>query len=538
MPALIKPMLDGSFVDKDPQAMRTIPILLVLVFLVRGLANFSSTVSVNWISNKIVMNLRNKMFDKLLHMPNAYHDAHPSGTTLSKITFDATQVTSAATNVLVVLIKDSLAVVGLLAWMIYLNWKLSLIALLVAPITAVIVMFVSPRMRSLNRSLQGGMGKMTHILEESLDGNRIIKIFGGQAYEKKRFYDITNWVRRYANKIIVASNANVALVQLFTATSLAVIIYIASLESAANEITVGGFVSFFGAMAMLFSPIKRLTTVNEHLQRGLAACESVFALIDQPNETDEGSIKKDQFSGKLSLSQVTFSYPNTQTTALNNIDLTINPGETIALVGQSGSGKSTIAKLIPRFYDLQQGEICIDDVNINDIPLATLREQITVVTQDVVLFNDTVEANIAYGRLAQVSAEAIQAAARVAHALEFIQTLPDGFTTQVGQNGERLSGGQRQRVAIARAILKNAPILILDEATSALDTESERFFQQALDTLKKGKTTIIIAHRLSTIENADRIIVLDKGCIVESGTHQQLLQHNGYYAKLYNTQFS
>jgi len=375
------------------------------------------------------------------------------------------------------------------------------------------------------------------LLEEGINGNKVIKVFGGQDYEKSRFYQVNNWVRRYTIKIKVASALNVSIIELIAATALAFIIYIAAIKSSSNEITVGGFISFFAAMAMLFSPAKRLASLNEVLQRGLAAAESVFKLLDENAEDNSGTKVIPRAHGHLQFNNTGFCYEGTEDKAIHHINLDIQAGETIALVGQSGSGKSTLVNLIPRFYRHQEGEILIDDINIMDLDLENLRQQIALVSQDIVLFDDTLAANIAYGSMSQSSDKDIMAAAKAAHAIEFIDALPDGMQTPIGENGLKLSGGQRQRLAIARALLKNAPILIFDEATSALDTESERYVQEAMDTLRKGRTTIIIAHRLSTIKSADRIVVMEKGHIIESGTHAELLDKSGAYAKLHHLQF-
>jgi len=538
MPALLKPILDGSFVAKDPTYIWLMPVLLVALFFVRGLAAYVSTVAMSWVAGKLVLDLRNIMFEKLITLPTEFYDNSSSGTLLSKVTYDVSQVTSAATNVLTVLVKDSLSIVGLLALMLYLNWKLALISLVVAPIIALIVKRIGHRLRTLSRSLQRTVGEMTHVLQETIEGAKVVRIFGGQPYEKKRFGDIANWVRRYNMKLASASAANVPIVQFVVVIALASIIYVASIQSAANEFTIGGFVSFFGAMAMLFSPIKRLTSINEQLQRGLAAAESVFSLADQASEPDTGDIRIGRAKGELAFKSVDFCYPRSNGHALHDISLTVGAGETVALVGASGSGKTTLVNLIPRFYHPSAGQILLDNVDIETLKLADLRANISLVSQDVVLFNDSVAANIAYGRIDEASEEQIVSAAKAAHAMEFIRAMPDGLQTQIGENGVRLSGGERQRIAIARALLKDAPILILDEATSSLDTQSERHVQAALETLMTGRTTIVIAHRLSTIENANRIVVLHKGRITEIGNHVELIARNGIYARLHRTQFA
>ena len=535
-PALLKPMLDGSFVQKDPTLMRLVPLLLIAIMLGRGIATFSSTYAISWVANRLVMDLRNAMFGKLVTLPTYYYDNSSSGNLIATIAFNVSQVTDAGTNTITVLVRDSLTIAGLLGYMLYQNWKLTLITLIVVPGIVIIVRQLSHRLRYTSREIQRCMGHLTHVLEEAIEGHKVVKIFGGQHYESQRFFDAINRARHFNMKQIMASAANVPLVQLLAAIALAVIVYIATIQSAANETTVGGFVAFITAMLMVFSPLKRLTGINEQLQRGLAAAEVVFDLIDQPSETDTGAQALDKVRGEVSYEHVAFDYGDASRPALTDIHFAIRPGETIALVGPSGSGKTTLVNLLPRFYAPRSGRILVDGYDIGTIRLDVLRANIALVSQDVVLFNDSVAANIAYGLRAGAAEAGIIAAAEAAHAMEFIREMPEGLATLVGENGVRLSGGQRQRLAIARAILKDAPILILDEATSALDSQSERHVQAALETLMQNRTTIVIAHRLSTIEKANRIIVLDKGRVVETGSHAELLTHNGIYANLYRIQ--
>ena len=537
LPAMLKPLLDGTFVAKDEFMIKWMPIIIVAIFVVRGAADYVSHYAVNWVGNRVVMDLRNAMFEKLLRLPAPFYDSHPTGNLMSKVTFDVTQVTTAATLVLTVIVKDGLAAVGLLAWMLWLNWKLTLLSLVMTPAIILVVRLISRRLRRSSRDVQRSMGEVTQVLQEAIEGQKVVKLFGGQKYEFNRFNTEANRVRRYLMKQTTAAAASVPIVQLIAAIALAVIVSLASAQSSANEITVGGFVSFITAMLMLNGPLKRVLSVNEPLQRGLAAAESIFALIDEPGEPDSGRITIDHAKGGLRFDDVSFTYPGAERCAVQDIDLNIAPGETVALVGPSGSGKTTLANLVPRFYHPTRGRITLDGVDLEDLRLESLRANIALVSQDVVLFNDTVAANIAYGTIDRVSEADIVAASRAAHALEFIEQMPDGMQTLVGENGVRLSGGQRQRLAIARALLKNAPILVLDEATSALDSESERHIQAALETLIHGRTTIVIAHRLSTIERADRIVVLERGRVIEIGTHAQLLALGGLYARLYRTQF-
>ena len=537
-PALLKPLLDGSFVSKDPTSIRMVPLLLIGLFLLRGIFTFISAYTIAWVANRLVMDLRALMFHKMVNLPTRYYDNTSSGAAIANVAFNVSQVADAGTNVITVLVRDTLTVVGLLGWMLYLNWKLSLIALAIAPLIVLIVRSFSGRLRRTSRSAQRSMGDITHVLDESLEGHKVVKIFGGQEYEYQRFREAANRVRLFNMKQTVASAANVPLVQLVAAVALATIIYIATMQSAANQTTVGGFVSFITAMLMLLAPIKRLTGINESLQRGLAAAEIVFDLIDQPSEPDTGTIVLEHAKGELEFRHLSFNYEGVATPALHDISLRIAPGETVALVGASGSGKTTLANLIPLLYHPGGGKIFLDGHDIETIKLASLRDNIALVSQDVVLFNDTIAANIAYGRRNQASEAEVVAAAEAANAMEFISAMPKGLQTEVGENGVRLSGGQRQRIAIARALLKNAPILILDEATSALDSQSEHHVQAALERLMQGRTTLVIAHRLSTIEKADRIVALQKGRIAEIGTHRELLARDGIYANLYRIQFA
>jgi subfamily B ATP-binding cassette protein MsbA len=536
--ALLKPMLDGGFVAKDPTLIWLVPVLLMVVALARGIGGFTSAYAISWVANRLVMDLRDAMFRKLVSLPTHYYDNSSSGNLIATIAFNVSQVTDAGTNAVTVSVRDSVTIVGLLGYMLYLNWKLTLITLIIAPGIVYIVRQFSRRLRQTSREIQRCMGHLTHVLEEAIEGHKVVKIFGGQRYESQRFYDAINRARHFNMKQKAASAGNESLIFFIVSIALAVIVYIAFIQSAAHETTVGGFVAFITAMLMLSSPLKRLTSVNEQLQRGLAAAEVVFDLIDQPSEPDSGSEKLTKVRGEVRYEHVDFDYGDAIRPALNDIHFTITPGETIALVGSSGSGKTTLVNLLPRFYAPTGGRILVDGHDIRDIPLEALRANIALVSQDVVLFNDTVAANIAYGLRADASETDIIAAAEAAHAMEFIRDMSAGLATLVGENGVRLSGGQRQRLAIARAILKDAPILILDEATSSLDSQSERHVQAALETLMQNRTTIVIAHRLSTIEKADRILVMQQGRIVETGTHAELLAHNGAYATLYKLQFA
>lgn len=534
LPAVLQPFLDGGFVDKDPFYLTWAPVGLVIIFILRGFANWAGTMAFQWASGMMVLDIRKAIFQHYLALPISYFDNQPTGSLISKVTFDVTNVASAATHILTTLIRDTFTLLGLIGVMIYMNAELALISLLALPPAAIVSALLGKRMRRLSRSLQGSMGSVTHVLEESLRGIRIVKIFGGQAYERRRFGDNANWVRRIEFKIRSVAALNVPLVQVITVFALATIIYFALDQAQSEQMSVGEFIAFTGAMAMLFSPLKRLTSLNEHIQRSLAGAISIFQLLDSATENDSGKRQLARARGELRFDNLRFRYPAAENDAVAGVSFTVKAGETVALVGPSGSGKTSIASLLPRFYDWQGGMIYLDAVPTPELSLESLRAQLSFVGQDVVLFNDSVRANIAYG-LAQLPDDAeIEKAARSANAWEFIQALPEGLDTLIGENGVRLSGGQRQRLAIARALVKDAPVLILDEATSALDTQSERKIKQALENLEQNRTTLVIAHRLSTIENADMILVLDHGRIIEQGRHQQLLDAGGVYHQLYN----
>ena len=535
-PALMKPLLDGSFGPRSTGDLYLFPAAIIGIFMLRGGLGFLADYALAWVSNKVVLDLRNAMFDRLVRMPTSFYDDQSSGMLISKVAYDVTGVTGAATNVLTVLVRDSLAVLGLLGWLLYLNWRLTLVAIALVPLTALAVKAFGSRLRDTSQGGQQAMGEIAHVLEESIEAHKVVKVFGGQDYERARFDAASRTQRGYSMRYTLAAAALGPIVQSFAALALALIIGYALHQAAAERTTVGGFVSFITAMLMLLAPLKRLSDVNAPLQRGLAAAESVFDLLDQPVEPAGGTVVLGRARGAIDFQDLYFRYPTATRDALAGIDLAIAPGETVALVGPSGSGKTTLANLIPRFYMATSGDLLIDGHDIAAIRVDSLRANIALVSQDVVLFNDSVAANIAYGRLAGTGREAIEAAARAAHAMEFIERMPQGLDTLIGENGVKLSGGQRQRLAIARALLKDAPILVLDEATSALDSESERQVQAALEILMRDRTTLVIAHRLSTVEAADRIVVLDAGRIVESGSHATLLAAGGLYADLYHSQ--
>ena len=536
--AMLKPTFDGSFVERDVRTVTKMALLLVALFFARGVASYVSALCLASVSSHVIMGLRQQMLRKLVYMPARVFDDTNAGALMSKVTYDATQLDQSATHVLTTIIRDSIVIIGLLAWMLWLNWKLTIVALVTAPIVVLVVRHFSSRLRRTSSELQSLMGEMTHVLQEAIGGWKVVRSFSAQDEEQQRFYRIANRVRQFEVKFQSAANIIAPIAQLAAACGLAIMIYMAALESAADRMTVGTFASFFAAMGLIFPPIKRLTGINARLQRGIAAASSVFSLIDEASEPDTGQREIERARGELRFVAVSFRYPSTDARAVNEVTLEVAPGETLALVGPSGSGKSTLAALVARFHDPDHGTVLLDGVDLRELTLRSLRAQVALVSQDVVLFEGTVRENIAYGPLATRDEKALWQAIDAASAREFVEQLPQGIDTPVGSQGLRLSGGQRQRIAIARAFLKDAPILILDEATSALDNRTERDIQQALARLSAGRTTLVIAHRLSSIEHANRIAVLDSGRIVDTGTHHELLERNGLYAALYRFQFS
>ncbi|WP_341743807.1 lipid A export permease/ATP-binding protein MsbA [Azonexus hydrophilus] len=538
-PALLKPMFDNGFkTGEDGWSPLAIALGIVGVFFLRGIFNFFSSYGFSWVSNRVVTDVREAMYAKMVRLPIGYFQANSSNVPLTRIAYDVNGVASAATSVVVIVIRDGLSVLGLLGWLLWLNWQLTLVCLALIPAIAIVMRTFSGRLRKASLNAQQAISSMVQVLQETAHSNRVIKVFGGEAQETTRFSGTNNQVRNQNMRQAVAAAAIGPIVHLLASFAVAIVVYVAIVQSGEGQVTVGGFVSFITALLMLLAPLRRLADVNAPLQRGLAAAESVFKLLDEREETDLGRLQLSEVRGELRFEKVSFRYPGAERSALDGVSLTLPAGQTLALVGQSGGGKSTLAALVPRFYAPDSGRILLDGHDLQDLTLASLRGHIAYVSQDILLFNDSVAANIAYGDARTRTMEEIEAAAKAANALEFIRALPQGFDTVIGENGNRLSGGQRQRLAIARAILKNAPILILDEATSALDNESERLVQEALERLMTGRTTLVIAHRLSTIESADCIAVLAGGRLVESGNHQELLASNGAYAQLHRLQFA
>ncbi len=535
--AMMKPLLDGTFVERDMDSVRLMPLILIGIFLVRGVAGFVNNYCLSWVGRRVVADLRQAMFDHLLRSPTRYYDNHGSGQILSKLTYNVENVASAATQAVTTLVRDGFTILGLVGYMLYLNAALSAIFLVVGPILALAVRYATKRFRRVSRRIQDRVGDLTHAAQEVIDGHRVVKAFGGQDYESGHFGLINEKTRALQMKMIATESINTPVVQLVLALVIAAIVYLSTVQGVRDGVSVGTFMSFVVAMALLLPPIKRLTSVNSQLQRGIIAAESLFELLDSETEPDHGTRTLGRAQGRLEYRGITHVYAEDKGAVLNDIDLVLAPGETVALVGRSGSGKTTLASLLPRFYEPSAGQILMDGIDTRELTLASLRAQISLVTQDVVLFNDTVANNIAYARRGTVSRAELERVAEAAHALGFIQALPQGFDTLIGDRGVLLSGGQRQRLAIARAMLKDAPFLVLDEATSSLDTEAERHIQAALERLMAHRTTLVIAHRLSTIEKADRIVVLQDGRIVEQGPHAELLALGGYYARLHRMQF-
>lgn len=531
--SLIRPIIDKGFIARDLNFIKLLPFIVIGIFLLKGLLGFVSSYYVNKVGRRVITDYRQHIFNHLMKLPASFFDQQTSGQLLSLLIYNVEQIAEATTFALLTVFQEGFLVIGFLAVMFANSWKLSLLFLIATPLIAWIVRYTSKRLQTLSSNVQKAMGQVTHVAEEAIEGYKVIRTFGGEQYERNKFHQATELNQHREMKIIVTDTLGSSSVQILAAIPISCILFLATLPSL--KISAGSFVAILGAMVSLLRPLRRLSRVNSIIQKGIAGARSIFELLDEPVEEDHGKTTLIRAKGKIQYVDVSFKYASRSDLVLQNVSFDIRPGETIALVGRSGSGKSSLVSLLPRFYEINTGKILIDDHDIRDYKLEDLRHQFAFVSQQVNLFNDTIANNIAYGNFDKVSKEQIRQAAEAACALDFIMDLPQGFDTLIGENGVLLSGGQRQRIAIARAILKDAAILILDEATSALDTESERYIQIALDRLMQNKTTIVIAHRLSTIEKADRILVLDRGCVVESGTHTQLLALNGYYAKLHAT---
>ncbi len=537
MLSLLKPLLDDGFGKTDRSVLLWMPLVVIGLMVLRGVTSYISSYCISWVSGKVVMTIRRRLFGHMMGMPVAFFDKQSTGTLLSRITYDSEQVASSSSSALITVVREGASIIGLFIMMFYYSWQLSMILIVLAPIVSFAIRVVSKRFRSISKNMQNTMGQVTTSAEQMLKGHKEVLIFGGQQVEAERFNKVSNKMRQQGMRMVSATSISDPLIQLIASLALAFVLYAASFPSVMENLTAGTITVVFSSMIALMRPLKSLTNVNAQFQRGMAACQTLFSILDTEQEKDTGTkvIKRSQ--GDIEFRDVTFSYPGRETPALRDINLTIPAGKTVALVGRSGSGKSTIASLITRFYDIDKGEIRIDNNDIREYTLASLRDQVALVSQNVHLFNDTIANNIAYARTEQYSREDIEKAARMAYAMDFIEKMDEGLDTVIGENGVLLSGGQRQRIAIARALLRDSPILILDEATSALDTESERAIQAALDELQRNRTSLVIAHRLSTIEQADQIVVVEDGLIVERGSHAELLEHKGVYAQLHRMQF-
>ncbi|RRZ92844.1 lipid A ABC transporter ATP-binding protein/permease MsbA [Erwinia sp. 198] len=537
MMSLLKPLLDDGFGKADSSVLVWMPLAVIGLMLVRGISSYISSYCISWVSGNVVMSMRRRLFSHMMGMPVAFFDQQSTGTLLSRITYDSEQVASSSSSALVTVVREGASIIGLFIMMFYYSWQLSLILILLAPVVSFAIRMVSKRFRNISKSMQNTMGQVTTSAEQMLKGHKEVLIFGGQKIETQRFDRVSNRMRQQGMKLVSASSVSDPIIQLIASLALAFVLYAASFPSVMATLTPGTITVVFTSMFGLMRPLKSLTNVNAQFQRGMAACQTLFSILDSEQEVDTGTRVIERARGDVEFRNVTFTYPGRETPALHNINLAIPEGKTVALVGRSGSGKSTIASLMTRFYDIQQGEILMDGHDLREYTLSSLRNQVALVSQNVHLFNDTVANNIAYARNEQYSREDIEKAATMAHAMDFISKMDNGLDTVIGENGVLLSGGQRQRIAIARALLRDCPILILDEATSALDTESERAIQSALDELQKNRTSLVIAHRLSTIEKADEIVVVEDGHIVERGSHTELLARQGAYAQLHKMQF-
>ncbi len=535
---LLEPLMDQALVARNLETARWLPVAFVIIFIGRGLAGFATEASLGWIGRNVISSLRREVFRKFLTLPTRFFDQQSTGPLLSRMTYNVEMVAESVTSVVTIAIRDVLTVFAAFGVMLIQSPKLTVFVVILFPVVAAIVRVLGVAFRRYSNRIQDSVGEVTQVTEEIVRGNWVVKAFGGYDYERGRLDAVDEKNRRQNLKLIRVRALGVAVTQVVFGFGVALVIFFAARESIEGALTAGQFISFFSAMMLMLQPIRRITNINATLQRGVAGAQSLFTVLDEDDEKDTGTHRSDRVRGDVEFRDVSFAYDNERDIVLDRVSLKVDSGRTLAVVGHSGSGKSTLISLLPRFYEPTGGSVLIDGVPVQDYALDNLREHISLVSQDVVLFNDTIANNLAYGRLAEHSEDEVRAAADAAHVLDFVNEMPEGLETIVGDRGVLLSGGQRQRIAIGRAILKNAPILILDEATSSLDTRSERRIQEALNELMKNRTTLVIAHRLSTVENADEIIVLDAGRIVESGTHGELLEQNGHYAALYRMQFS
>lgn len=533
---LLQPIMDNGFVKQDADFIKLIPILIMGIFFFRGIAGFFARYCISWVGRRVVFDIRAQMFARLVRLPATFYNAHSSASLISKLIYDVEQVYAAATNAVIVFVRSTAMVIFLLSLMTFYNWKLTIIFVVAAPIIAALVQIAGRKFRSISRKIQDSVGGIAQVSKEAIQGQSVVKTFGGMDYEVASFRTANNRNRQQAMKRAAISAVNEPFMVFVVGTAFAATFYFATKQTGPDQISAGTFVSYLGAMLMLMGPLKRLAKINELIQTGLAAAQSAFAIMDEPAETDKGTRRLKSTRGHVAYKDVTFTYLDLKKSVLKDLSFEIEPGETVALVGASGSGKSTTMALLLRLYEVGSGEISIDDIPINEIKLKDLRANCSIVTQETILFDDSVRNNITYGLHSSITKKRLYAAAEAAHVAEFVESLPNGYDTQIGEHGVRLSGGQRQRLAIARALFKDAPILLLDEATSSLDAESEHLVQEATERLVQGRTTLVIAHRLSTIERADKILVLRRGRIVESGTHRQLIKNEGAYARLYRSQ--
>lgn len=536
---MLKPLLDDGFGKADHSFLKLMAVLVVLFIMLRGITSFVANYCLAWVSGKVVMILRRRLFKHLMFMPVSFFDQNSTGRLLSRVTYDTEQVAQTSSSSLTTIVREGTYLLSLFGVMLVTSWQLSVVLFVIGPIIAVLIRLVSKRFRTLSKNLQNSMGTLTATTEQMLKGHKVVLSFGGQKIEEARFNQVSNDMRRQGMRLAVANGIADPVVQIIASLALAAVLYLATFPAIMSQnLTAGSFTVVFSSMLAMMRPLKSLTNVNAQFQRGMAACQTLFEILDLETEKDNGTVAPERVKGNVEFKDVSFTYEGKEEPALSHISFKIPQGKTVALVGRSGSGKSTVASLLTRFYDIKQGEILLDDINIQDYKLTNLREQCSVVSQQVHLFNDTIANNIAYAAGDKYTREQIEAAAKAAHVMEFAEQLENGLDTLVGENGANLSGGQRQRLAIARALLRNSPVLILDEATSALDTESERAIQSALEEVQKDRTALVIAHRLSTIENADEILVIEHGEIRERGTHQALLAQNGAYKQLHSMQFS